>query len=1161
MNVHAIRVLTVSMVIALVGVCAEAADLELKKDDHIAFIGNSLPDRLQHDGWLESYLHAAHPDKNLVIRNMGFTGDQVSYRPRNQNFMTADAYLEHTEADVIFAFFGYNESFAQDPDEFKNQVNTWIEETREKKYNGESAPRIVLISPIAYENLDDPNLPDGEELNEWLATYTDAMASVARRQKVPFIDLYYPSEELYEESDAPLTINGVHLNSAGTKAISKLIADELLGDVDTKHLDAIRASVKEKNWTWFNRYRATDGNDVWGSRAELSFVNDQTNEVVLQHELKMLDIMSENRDRVTWSAANGRTVRIDDSNVPDPIQVITNIEPKADRRAEDGGHKFVPPEEGPDTLKLQDGLEVNLFASEEMFPEMVNPVQLDVDTKGRLWAAVWQTYPKWQPDLEMNDQLVILEDTDRDGVADNLKSFAHVHNPTGFTFWNGGVLVASAPEILFLKDTDGDDVADVREVWLSGIDSSDTHHSANGFDYGPDGYVYYQRGIFNVANVETPWQTAQLNGQSAMYRWNPRTHRFSYHAENPPNPHGGDFDYWGYHYATSATGGEAYQIRQATNGKFRMYKLLDKTVRPVPSSGIISSQHLPEKMNGNFIILNSIGFLGIKQYTLENTDGVVWGTETNDLLISNDSNFRPTDFKIGEDGALYVSDWANPIIGHMQHNIRDPNRDHRHGRIYRVTAKGRPLQEPVKIDGESIPALLDVLKHPVDGVRLRARIELSERDTDEVIAATKEWMKQWDFKKKKDAHHLLEALWVHQQHNVFDEAFLNKMLEYPEPHAQRAAMRVKYMWELEGKYQKKTEKISKSDDIHAQHAALQAARDEYLRQEPSPDPVMDGDTMVIHIQTVKEQMRYDRTEIYALPGQKVRIVFKNPDAMDHNMILTQPDTSGGVAAAALKMETTGEGTKKEWNPGGDNIIWATGMLAHNETQTVEFTVPMKQGDYVYLCTFPGHAQLMRGTLKVRKDYGGRTVVAVNKEVSLATEDIIVSNRSVVEYWEFDSFADDLGKLTTARNFNKGQEMFELATCSKCHTLQGAGQAIGPDLTKIGETYTSKELLEHILDPSLKVDDEYKTYIVETKDNKEYFGTLIEQNDRIIRIAENVMEPDKAVTVKRHHITVMDAIDISPMPSDLLITMQKEEVLDLIAYVFAGGSPSAQAFKN
>ena len=107
--------------------------------------------------------------------------------------------------------------------------------------------------------------------------------------------------------------------------------------------------------------------------------------------------------------------------------------------------------------------------------------------------------------------------------------------------------------------------------------------------------------------------------------------------------------------------------------------------------------------------------------TLEYTDGKVWGTETDDLLVSSDTNFRPTDFKVGDDGALYVSDWSNPIIGHMQHNIRDPNRDHEHGRVYRITVAGRPLQDHVDIDGQPIEELLDVLKHPTDGVRLRAR--------------------------------------------------------------------------------------------------------------------------------------------------------------------------------------------------------------------------------------------------------------------------------------------------------------------------------------------------------------------------------------------------------------------------------------------------------
>ena len=110
------------------------------------------------------------------------------------------------------------------------------------------------------------------------------------------------------------------------------------------------------------------------------------------------------------------------------------------------------------------------------------------------------------------------------------------------------------------------------------------------------------------------------------------------------------------------------------------------------------------------------------------------------ILESADPNFRPVDVKVGPDGALYFVDWHNSIIGHMQHNLRDTSRDREHGRIYRVTATGRPLLTPVRIAGQPIPQLLDVLKEPEDRVRYRAKIELA-RDTKDVWRALETWMK------------------------------------------------------------------------------------------------------------------------------------------------------------------------------------------------------------------------------------------------------------------------------------------------------------------------------------------------------------------------------------------------------------------------------------
>src|SRR5262249_7397690 len=161
---------------------------------------------------------------------------------------------------------------------------------------------------------------------------------------------------------------------------------------------------------------------------------------------------------------------------------------------------------------------------------------------------------------------------------------------------------------------------------------------------------------------------------------------------------------------------------------------------------------------------------------------------------STDPNFRPSDLKIGPDGALYFLDWHNPIIGHMQHNLRDPSRDREHGRICRVTAEGRPLLKPEKIAGEPIEKLLERFKSPEDRVRYRARIELSARKTDEVIAATKTWIAGLDRAHPNYEHLVLEGLWVHQQHNVVDVELLTRVLGSKEFRARAAATRVLCNW-------------------------------------------------------------------------------------------------------------------------------------------------------------------------------------------------------------------------------------------------------------------------------------------------------------------------------------------------------------------------------
>lgn len=835
------------MVFACLGVQLAAQQLTLNKGDHICIIGNTLADRMQYHGWLETLLHARFPKHDLVVRNLGFSGDELILRLRSMDFGKPDEWLSgvsphpnqkkqdaaifdksnldgtnrfeliDTKADVIFAFFGYNESFAGEAGlmKFKKDLDTVLKHMLSQKYNGKSAPRIVLFSPIGHEFLKSPDLPDGTENNKRLKLYTAAMAEVAKANDVRFVDLLTPSLELYEKAAEPLTIDGVHLSDQGDRQISLAIERTLFGGnigSAPESFQKIRQAVQDKNFYWFNRYRATDGYSTYGDRAFLTFQKDTPRNVnrseqakrlpsnyeVLQRELKMIDVMTSNRDKRIWAVAQGQDVKVDDSDAPSPVKTETN----KPGPLPGGKHEFSSAEDAIKHMTPGKNMKVSLFASEEQFPELAKPVQMAFDTKGRLWVAVWPTYPHWNPKEPVADKLLILEDTDGDGKADKMTVFVDgLHNPTGFEFWGGGVILAQVPNIIFLKDTNGDDKADTREIILQGMDSADTHHSSNSFVLDPGGALYWQEGTFHQTQVETPWGAPVRCSNAGVYRFEPRTFKFdAYVSYGFANPHGHVFDRWGQDFVTDGTGADTY-FAAAFSGHVdyprkhpRMQTVYKQRTRPCPGTEILSSRHFPDEMQGNLLVPNVIGFLGILQYKFEDAGSGFTAKEVEPIVSSTDPNFRPSDVEIGPDGAIWFLDWQNPIIGHMQHNLRDPSRDHSHGRIYRVTYEGNPLDKPSKIAGEPIEKLLDLLKDPENRVRYRTRIELSGRKPADVIAAAKKWIAKLDRTDKDYEHHMIEGLWLHQNMNIVDEDLLKRMLRSSEPKARAAATRVLCYW-------------------------------------------------------------------------------------------------------------------------------------------------------------------------------------------------------------------------------------------------------------------------------------------------------------------------------------------------------------------------------
>lgn len=810
---------------------ANAAALKLQPGDHICLVGNELGERMQHHNYWETLLYTQFPKKELVVRNLCFPADEAFHRMRSLNFGTPDEHLTHSKADVILYFFGFNESFQGEAGlgQFTEDMTRLVNETKAKDYSGKGSPRIVLISPIAFENTGDPNLPDGSEHNARLAMHAEALQKVATETGVSYVDLFTPTKQLFETSDERLTLNGAHLNDAGYKKLAPLLNQGLFGgaeyEVDeTLPVDSpLKAEIDDKNFHWWHRYRAVNGYSIYGKRGEAGSDGTYRNREVMERERAILDQMCANRDERIWKLAQNEQVaaKCDDSNTLPFIQPKTNVGGEDDPNAKAGklgSLEYLTAEEQLEHFTLAPGYTIDLVASEEDFPDLANPVALNFDNRGRLWVSTMASYPQWQPKSKLDDKLLIFEDVNGDGRMDKQTVFAGgLHQPTGFELGRGGVFIAQQPDILFLKDTDGDDQADERVRRLVGFDTADSHHGICAFEWGPGGGLYFQEGTFKQSQVESINGPQRL-ADAGIWRYDPRNEDFEVHVSLAfANPWGHVFDRWGQNFIADASPGFNYWATPISGRviypakhpggcrdahrdfvkitDFEPYPtFIDKRVRPTSGCEFVSSENFPPEAQGNFLVNNVIGFRGVLQHTVHDDGSGFGGEEIEPLVYSEDGNFRPVDLQFGPDGALYIVDWHNALIGHLQHNLREPHRDHSHGRIWRVRYADRPLVTPPKIAGEAIPTLLELLKQDNERLRYRVRRELAARETETVIPALQSWVASLDAEDPQHEHHMLEGLWLYQAHNTVNAELLQTLLEAESAQARAAATRVLSFW-------------------------------------------------------------------------------------------------------------------------------------------------------------------------------------------------------------------------------------------------------------------------------------------------------------------------------------------------------------------------------
>jgi putative heme-binding domain-containing protein len=445
-------------------------------------------------------------------------------------------------------------------------------------------------------------------------------------------------------------------------------------------------------------------------------------------------------------------------------------------------------------FKVADGYEVNLFASE--LEGIANPIQMRFDHEGRLYVACSWVYPQLAPGQGPNDKIILLQDTNGDGRADRSGVFADgLIIPTGLETGDGGVYVGNGTELLFLQDTTGDGKADVRRVVLRGFGTGDSHQNINSFTWGPGGELMMSQGLHAVSKVETPWGISYLD-QAGIWRLRPRLLRldgFFGGGMAPHNPWGFAFDKWG---QLLVMAGNGHGIYDPLPVMIRNHKHLEHVQiwenmrgRKICGVEVIESSHFPEEMQGT---MAAGGFMNHMIFGLQAAEnGSSFKVrDLPPLLVSTHGSFRPVDVKLGPDGALYVADWYNPIIGHYQASFRHPDRDKTHGRIWRITAKDRPLLAPPKLSSMTVSELLEQLKSPEGWNRYQARRVLAAMETEGVVKGLENWISQLDAASPSYERWLVEAMGIYESHEVIESGLVEQLLRARDHRARAYAVGV-----------------------------------------------------------------------------------------------------------------------------------------------------------------------------------------------------------------------------------------------------------------------------------------------------------------------------------------------------------------------------------
>lgn len=881
----------------MVSAADQTEPFEFLDGDRVLLIGDTLIEREQEHGQIESLLTVQFPDRDYTFRNLGWSADLPNGRSRasfdwNRSpdvwFQKLTNQVAIVDPTVVFVGYGMAASFEgpEGVETFTQDLNRLIDAIQA---NASDDVRFVLLSPIAHQNLKGA-VTTGTRHNETLKLYVDAISSVAESQDARFINLFNPVEDVAEpDEELVLTSNGIHLTRFGYSGMAEVIADQLGWEPNSMRMSITRdgelrpgsyggefTDIERDNLmvafnakadqlmapaytdrtgsvvNLVNRIRLqflglirgvnntsiyeliVDGKgvtyadaDTWGQSLKISAGPDfhQAEElrraIIKKNKLFMNRWRPQNETylfgfRKHEQGQNAGEIPLFDEDVAKADAEIAVFKKPKTRRYElhltDPNVKWpretsadrqpfrasssIPPhtvDPTPDVeFEIADGFEITLFAED---PLIAKPIQMNWDASGRLIVASSETYPQIAPGATTNDKIIALTDTNGDGVADFSRVLIDgLLIPTGVEPGDGGYYVAEGTQLLHVRDRNHDLAVEGVDVVQSAFGTEDTHHLLHTLRWGLDGRLYMNQSIYIHSHIETPTGVVRLNSGGVL-AYRPPTDEIEVFLRGFCNPWGHVFDEYGQSFVTDGAGfqGVSWGVPQAMYFTYAGAPRLLDSVSPgsYPKfAGLekIYTPNFPDDWQGD-LITSDFRAHRIVRFKLEEVGAGYVTREMPDLLRTTDVTFRPIDVKLGPDGALYIADWANPIIQHGEVDFRDKRRDKTSGRIWRIARKGGPVEAAMNYQYLPVEQLLDKLNSPNAHIRKIAGRVLAER-RDELGVALPEWTRNRGTELEQ-----LRALWVYQSIDRINPGLLKDLLEANEPRVRAGATRVLAQWQ------------------------------------------------------------------------------------------------------------------------------------------------------------------------------------------------------------------------------------------------------------------------------------------------------------------------------------------------------------------------------